>query len=163
MKSLLNAKSTYNSIMNHDCEKGPTWGEQCVVLYLEDSKSQYLVCHPCLRITDWHRRGTLWIKFRITALGTARHSSWRAMNKASSVCGWTSLPLTRRPMTSQRCSIGLRSGLLAGQGSTVTLWCWRNSIETRAVCGRALSCWNSKFRPTRRWKGTTIGLNTSSR
>jgi hypothetical protein len=40
----------------------------------------------------------------------------------------------------QRCSIGLRSGDLDGQGSTATLEFVSNAVVILAVWGRALSC-----------------------
>ena len=42
----------------------------------------------------------------------------------------------RRPRSSHKCSVGLRSGLMAGQGSRSTPACWITTLEW---CGRALS------------------------
>jgi hypothetical protein len=39
--------------------------------------------------------------------------------------------------------MGFKSGDLEGHGSTLMLFCSRKSIVTRAVCGLALSCWNT--------------------
>ena len=45
------------------------------------------------------------------------------------------------PIISQTCSIGERSGYLAGQGR---VWqACRQFIATRAICGLALSCWKT--------------------
>ena len=48
----------------------------------------------------------------------------------------------RRCILSQTCSIGDRSGDIAGHGSTLTLFWIKKSVTTRATCGRALSCWS---------------------
>ena len=40
----------------------------------------------------------------------------------------------------QTCSIGDKSGDIAGQGSTLTLFWIKKSVTTSATCGRALSC-----------------------
>ncbi len=42
-------------------------------------------------------------------------------------------------------SIGERSGLQAGQFSTRTLLLWSHAVVMAAVCGFALSCWNTSF------------------
>ncbi len=39
---------------------------------------------------------------------------------------------------------GERSGLLAGQFSTRTLLLWSHAVVIAAVCGFALSCWNTR-------------------
>ncbi len=56
----------------------------------------------------------------------------------------------------QMFSIGERSGLQAGQFSTQTLLLWSHAVVTAAVCGFALSCWNTQGLPwnTRRLEGS---------
>ncbi len=46
-------------------------------------------------------------------------------------------------MMRQMLSIGERSGLQAGQFSTRTLLLWSHAAVIGAVCGFALSCWNT--------------------
>ncbi len=66
----------------------------------------------------------------------------------------TSMMWISRSTTSQRCSIGLRSGDCGGHLSKVnSLWCSRNQSETIwALCHGALSCW--KY--IRRWYTVVI-------
>ncbi len=47
-------------------------------------------------------------------------------------------------MMHQMFSIGERSGLQAGQFSTQTLLLWSHAVVLAAVCGFALSCWNTR-------------------
>ncbi len=47
-------------------------------------------------------------------------------------------------------SIGERSGLQAGQFSTRTLLLWSHAVVIAAVCGFALSCWNTQGLPWNR-------------
>ncbi len=48
-----------------------------------------------------------------------------------------------RLMMGHMFSIGERSGLQAGQFSTRTLLLWSHAVVIAAVCGFALSCWNT--------------------
>ena len=70
----------------------------------------------------------------------------------------------RRSISSQTCSMGFKSGEFAGQGSTCTSisFSFMNCWTTRAVCGRALSCWNVRRGPCWRRNGTTTGSMISS-
>ncbi len=47
-------------------------------------------------------------------------------------------------MMCQKFSTDERSGLQAGQFSTRTLLLWRYTVVIAAVCGFALSCWNTR-------------------
>ncbi len=47
-------------------------------------------------------------------------------------------------MMRQMFSIGERPGLQAGQFSTRTLLLWSHAVVIAAVCGFALSCWNTR-------------------
>ncbi len=53
-------------------------------------------------------------------------------------------------MMRQMFSIGERSGLQAGQFSTRTLLLWSHAVVIAAVCGFALSCWNTQGLPWNR-------------
>ncbi len=53
-------------------------------------------------------------------------------------------------------SIGARSGLQAGQFSTRTLLVWSHAVVLAAVCGFALSCWNTQGLP---WNGRHLEGN----
>ena len=53
-------------------------------------------------------------------------------------------------MMLQMFSIDERSGLKAGQFSTQTLLWWSHAIVIAAVCGLALSCWNTQALPWNR-------------
>ncbi len=55
-----------------------------------------------------------------------------------------------RLMMHQMFSIGERSGLQAGQFSTQTLLLWSHAVVIAAVCGFALSCWNTQGLPWNR-------------
>ncbi len=68
--------------------------------------------------------------------------------------------LTCLPSSSQQCSIGLRSGDIAGQGKTSTWCCANKFIEILAVWGLALSCWNVILCPFT--NGTTMGIRMAS-
>ncbi len=61
-------------------------------------------------------------------------------------CLW----LIFRLMMRQMFSIGERSGLQAGQFSTWTLLLWSHAVVIAAVCGFALSCWNTQGLPWNR-------------
>lgn len=96
-------------------------------------------------------------------LSTAFQASVSALVISAGLRGGFAWPLTARPRCSQRCSIGLRSGELAGHGSiTPTLFASGKARVTRAAWWGALSCWN--MRP---WagnalkKGSTCGVKMS--
>ena len=72
--------------------------------------------------------------------GMFAHSSTIVVLGPLTVFGGCSRPRTRLSTMSQQCSIGFRSGEQAGQSMTSMLSSPRQSIETPAVCGRALSC-----------------------
>ena len=68
----------------------------------------------------------------------------------------------RRSISSQTCSMGFKSGEFAGQGSSSISFSFMNCWTTRAVCGRALSCWNVRCGQCWRRNGTTTGSMISS-
>ncbi len=63
---------------------------------------------------------------------------------------------------SQACSIGFRSGDLAGQSRVSIPSLSRKFMATRAICARALSCIRMTFWPIAHAIGTATGLSTSS-
>ena len=72
--------------------------------------------------------------------GTANCSSTSACGRSSSVT--TSFRLfTLCPIRSQQCSMGFISGLRLGHCSFLIPSWARDSVTTRALCGRALSSW----------------------
>lgn len=102
-----------------------------------------------------HRRRTV-------LLGILSHSCCRASANCLTVRGAGWRARTRRPNSSHMCSITFRSGEREGQGKTL-IPCWRKkSWVNRAVCGRALSCWNIIGFGWRRISGTSSGRKISS-
>lgn len=103
---------------------------------------QYLVCPPCARTTDSRRLLIPWMSLRIWFWGILFHSSCRAA--VNSLRLWTggSLCLTRRPRKSHKCSMGLRSGLMAGHGILSIAFCRKKSFTACALWGLALSSIN---------------------
>ena len=61
-------------------------------------------------------------------------------DKSGKVIGWFWGPRKRRCISSQTCSIGDKSGDIAGQGRTLTFFWIKKSVTTSATSGRALSC-----------------------
>ena len=101
------------------------------------------------------------IKVLTRACGIVCHSFWSACSSWRRFCGAGWRWRTRRSSSSQRCSIGLRSGERAGQRITLTFCCSKKSVVMRAVCGRALSCWNTSLLMF--IAGKKCGLRISSR
>ena len=71
--------------------------------------------------------------------GILFHSCTNACSSSRRFCTGGSLSLTFRPSWSQRCSIGLRSGLLAGHGRVFTALLFKKSTTIRARWSLALS------------------------
>ena len=104
---------------------------------------QYLVWPPLAFMTSWHLRRMESIRRRIKSWGMLFHSLKSAVWSWASVSGGFWLFLIRRPSSSQRCSIGDKSGNIAGQGNT---WIWlfsKKVIEMCATWQRTLSCWKT--------------------
>ena len=74
--------------------------------------------------------------------GMACHSSWRATVSSSMFLGGLSRFLILSPSNAHTFSTGLMSGDFAGQSITTIPASARNAVQTLAVCGRVLSCWN---------------------
>ena len=112
------------------------------------NKFQYLVWCPRASITAWHRLGMLVISRLICNCKILFHSSCKAGQSSRTVTGCTGWQDMALWSMSQTCSIGLRSGGLAGQGKTSIVSLARYWLVRRAVCGRALSCMRIKSGPT---------------
>jgi hypothetical protein len=75
----------------------------------------YFVCQPLALIAAFTLRGMLPMSERRISSGIFCHSAFTAASKSSNVLGEVFSFLTFESMMSQRFSIGLRSGLRAGQ------------------------------------------------
>jgi hypothetical protein len=73
--------------------------------------------------------------------GMAAHSSGRSVTKAVSDVGHWSLEQSQHSNSSHRCSVGVRSGLWAGQSISGSLLSTNYSLTDVALCQGALSCW----------------------
>ena len=95
--------------------------------------------------------------------GMACHSWTRASVRDCTLSGGCCRCPIRLESMSQACSIGLRSGDLAGQFITLIPSSSRKVVDTRAVWARALSCINMNVSPIAPAYGLPIGSRTSSR
>ena len=85
----------------------------------------------------------LWIeltKALTVRIGMLFHSSINAFLSCARVAGGFRRFLTLLSSSSHMCSIGVKSGLYGGHASGAMLLFARKSWQTRATCGRALSC-----------------------
>jgi hypothetical protein len=73
--------------------------------------------------------------------GMAAHSSYRAVSRAVSDVGHWGLEWSRHSNSLHRCSVGFRSGLLAGQPISGTLLSTNHFLTDLALWQGALSCW----------------------
>ena len=94
--------------------------------------------------------------------GIACHSCCRIWNRTLRFGGGGWFARIRRPRTSQRCSIGLRSGEREGQSILITCCCCRKLLTTRALCGRVLSSCNITPGPTAWRADMAMGRRMSS-
>jgi hypothetical protein len=69
------------------------------------------------------------------------HSYYRAVARAVSDVGRWGLDRSRRSNSSHRCSMGVRSGLWAGQSISGTLLSTNHSLTDLALWNGPLSCW----------------------
>ena len=106
------------------------------------SQSQYRVCPPLASRHSVHRHLMELMGVWIVSCGIFAHSSWAASMSSLRFRGEGCLRETAGNW-SQRCSIGDKSGDLAGQGNTIISLSSRKLIVVRAECGRALSCWKN--------------------
>ena len=103
-------------------------------------RSQYRVWPPTAPMQSLHLPLIDRTRFLKNSCGISFHFCTRTSASSARVssCG----PLwTRRPSSSQACSIGAMSGERAGHGITAMLASSKLATATREVCARALSCW----------------------
>ena len=74
-------------------------------------------------------------------IGMLFYSSIKAFLSCGRVAGGFRCFLTLLSSSSHMCSIGVKSGLYGGHASGAMLLFARKSQQTRATCGRALSCY----------------------
>ncbi len=100
------------------------------------------VASPLLFKTVWRRLGIEVMSFWSCGVGIWSHSCLIQVSSCWRVCGclWRIFCLMMRQMF----SLGGRSGLQAGQFSTRTLLLRSHAVVIAAVCGFALSCWNTR-------------------
>ena len=94
--------------------------------------------------------------------GITCRSCCRVWNRTLRFGGGGWFARIRPPRTSQRSSIGLRSGEREGQSILITCCCCRKLLTTRALCGRALSSCNTAPGPTAWRAGMAMGRRMSS-
>ena len=105
----------------------------------------------------------LWIeltKALTVHIGMLFHSSINAFLSCARVAGGFRRFLTLLSSSSHMCSIGVKSGLYGGHASGAMLLFARKSWQTRATCGRALSCCRIRLRCCT--SGTATGRKISS-
>ena len=119
--------------------------------------------YPNTATTAWHLLLMLFTSLVILSCGMAFHSSTRISRRSASVVRSVTLCLTDRPSWSHKCSMGLRSGLFAGYSILSMPSFCRYSLKILALCGRALSSWQTTFGPRLRRKyGCATDWRTSS-
>ena len=106
---------------------------------------QYGVWPPLALMTAWHLRLMVWMSRLTAALGMLPQAWRMACCSCAAIAGLGRIWLSSLWRWSQKCSIGFKSGLSAGQAMVWTLWRWRKSWMSLAACARALSCWKTKF------------------
>ena len=82
--------------------------------------------------------------FRSVLMGIFDHSTRSAFVRSHTDVGREGLALSLHSNSSQRCSIGLRSGLCAGQSSSSTPNSLIHVFMDPALFTGAQSCWNRK-------------------
>ena len=103
------------------------------------TQHHYLVCPPFAAKTARQRRLVLQISFLMTCNGILTHSACKTRSRSwMLLTSWRSL--TWRLKWSYKCSMGERSGYLAGHCNILMLWMRKMFWVCLAVCGRALSC-----------------------
>ena len=102
------------------------------------SNSQYLVWPPAALLVILCTSS--WRRYRFACSCCVPYSSTKAPANSLTFLGGNALALTLRSNSSQTCSLGLRSGLFAGHGRTLTFLSCRKSCTERAVWLVAVSC-----------------------
>ena len=103
---------------------------------------------PRASITAWQRLRILLISLLILYCGIWSHSSRRACLSSCTDAGCTGRDETAVCNISQACSIGFRSGDLAGHSIRTIVACSRYWLVMRALCACALSSIRMKFSTT---------------
>ena len=103
--------------------KNSVWQVQILTFH------QYLVYPPCTRTTASRRLIIPWINLWIWFWGILFHSSCKTAVNSLRIWTGGSHWRTRRPKMSHRCSMGLRSGLIAGHGMVSTAFCCKKLKE----------------------------------
>ena len=104
------------------------------------SAHQYLVCPPLESMHAWQWRLIDATSVLKNAWGIPFQILTSTLDRSGNINGWFWRPRKRHCISSQTCSIGDKSGEIAGQGSTLTLFWIKKLVTTSATCGRALSC-----------------------
>ena len=98
------------------------------------------MCPPFAAKTARQRHFMLQISFLMTSNGILTHSACTSRSRSRMLLtSWCSL--TWQPKWSHRCSLGERSGDLAGHCNTLTLWMHKIFWVCLAVCWQALLFW----------------------
>ena len=135
------------------------------IAYLEYTRC----CYTAVNFRWWKKRSSNDLKhdrMNITKLsvvtcGMFFHCSWRAIRSWPLFTGSGSRRRTAWSRTSTTYSIGDKSGEYAGQSGTHMLSSTRNSLQTLAMWGLALSCW--KMVLFWRMNGRAMGRSIPSR
>ena len=91
-----------------------------------------------------HSSGKLSTRFWRVSVGIFAHSGKRAFVRSDTDVGREGLAHNLRSSSSQRCLMGLRSGLCEGQSSSSTPNSPSQAFMDLALCTGAQSCWNRK-------------------
>uniref|UniRef100_A0A3B4DS63 NACHT domain-containing protein n=1 Tax=Pygocentrus nattereri TaxID=42514 RepID=A0A3B4DS63_PYGNA len=103
-----------------------------------------IYCISIVSITVSPLLGRLSTRFRNVFMGIFDHSSRSTFMRSDLDVGQEGLACSLHSNSSQRCSIGLRSGLCAGQSSSSTPNSLIHVFMDPALCTAAQSCWNRK-------------------
>jgi hypothetical protein len=119
----------------------PTWNCNLTPCATLPSRGHlYWVGPPFAFMTTQTLPGRISTRCLNISSGMAAHFSDRAVARAE-WCGAWGLERSRRSNSSYRCSVGLRSGLWAGQSISGALLSTNHSLTDLALWQGALSCW----------------------
>jgi hypothetical protein len=137
----LHTRMSYR-ILNKDLKKKKNQSHAINWVSFRWRSSQYLLWPPCIANTVLHLFVKLRIKFCIPTCGILCHSCYNDwLSWSSNWCGgwrWR----TCRSSSSQRCSMGLKSGNFEEHSNTLMLFWVKKFRVILAVWGRTLSCWH---------------------
>ena len=109
----------------------------------------------------WHWRRKVLMRVYMWRWGMLFQASCKAKVSCLRLEGWGRRLAMVLPISSQRCSIGERSGEQAGHGSTSMICVWRWSRYILTTWGFALSCWKIATSACCWKNGYTTGISTS--